>query len=837
MVHLVCNAHLDPVWLWEWQEGAAEALSTFKIAADFCEDFGEFVFCHNEVILYEWVQEYDPVLFKRIQKLVAEGKWHIMGSWYLQPDMLMPCGESITRQILLGRKYFIENFNAFSNTVVNFDAFGHSRGVVQLMNKSGFNAYIRTRPDKTRFPTETDVLKWYGYDGSSVLVHHAPGYLTLRGTAVERVKMIMDESQTPGTDMVLWGIGNHGGGPSRVDLQNLRELIKEMPEKNIVHSTPDKYFAELREKFGEDRFQKVYTEITPWAKGCYTSQIRVKQHHRMLENELYSTEKMLSAACSQGIMEYPAKELEEATKDLLFTEFHDCLPGSGIKDVENHILQRASHGLEILSRLKFKAFIKLINSKPELVEGELPLYVYNPHPYEVESVLEAEFQMADQNWGDDFTFFHLYDVDGNEVPCQIIKERCNLSLDWRKRVCIKPVLKPMSMNTFVLKPYKVEQKPVHCQYRNAQGNVEIANDDMKIVINSKTGLIDEYSVGGVSYLKENAFALLAMKDDAESWGTYTDSIDEIAGTFELVGKDEANEISGVPTAKLDAVRVIEDGEVKTTVEAILKYNRSLAVVNYDIPKKGTQVTVRYRVLWMENQKYLKLSVPANFDGEFRLNDMCGIKTHSQDGDEAPGQKWIGLFGKDKAVTVINNSNHGFDCRGSELRVSMLRSPGYAALELADPRSIGIGKFLENRPILYPVCYHDHQDQGLREFTYWLNASDCENREDNIAKETVLSAQKPYAMAVFAAANDVSDKPVFTIDNDTIEVMAFKKAEYSDDYVIRLFEATGKPRKATLQSDVFGVTQSIDFAPFEVKTFFINKNKFEETDLIEGMCAK
>ena len=98
-VYLLCNAHIDPIWLWKWQEGAAEAISTFRTAADFCEEFDGFVFNHNEALLYEWIEEYEPELFRRIQKLVSDGKWHIMGGWYLQPDCTMLSGESFIRQI------------------------------------------------------------------------------------------------------------------------------------------------------------------------------------------------------------------------------------------------------------------------------------------------------------------------------------------------------------------------------------------------------------------------------------------------------------------------------------------------------------------------------------------------------------------------------------------------------------------------------------------------------------------------------------------------------------------------------------------------------------------
>lgn len=146
-IHLICNAHIDPTWQWEWEEGAAEALSTFRSAADFCEDFEDFVFNHNEVSLYRWILEYEPELFERIKEQITKKKWHVMGGWYLQPDCNMPSGESFVRQMLVGRHYFKDNFGAYPTTAINFDPFGHTRGLVQIMKKAGFDSYIFCRPD------------------------------------------------------------------------------------------------------------------------------------------------------------------------------------------------------------------------------------------------------------------------------------------------------------------------------------------------------------------------------------------------------------------------------------------------------------------------------------------------------------------------------------------------------------------------------------------------------------------------------------------------------------------------------------------------------------------
>ena len=109
-VHLICNAHIDPVWQWNWAEGVGAAISTYRTAARFCKEFGGFVFNHNEALLYEWIEEYDPVLFADIKELVKQGKWNVMGGWYLQPDCNMPSGEAFVRQIELGHRYFQEKF-------------------------------------------------------------------------------------------------------------------------------------------------------------------------------------------------------------------------------------------------------------------------------------------------------------------------------------------------------------------------------------------------------------------------------------------------------------------------------------------------------------------------------------------------------------------------------------------------------------------------------------------------------------------------------------------------------------------------------------------------------
>ena len=187
------------VWLWNMEEGISAALSTFHTAADFCENYDGFVFNHNEALLYQWIEEYDLPLFERIQKLVKAGKWHIMGGWYLQPDCNMPSGESFVRQIRSGQEYFREKFGVTPKTVINFDPFGHSRGLVQILKKAGYHSYLFGRPSEGDCPLGGDNIIWEGFDGSQILGHRTrEGYNSLMGEAGKKVREKLEALQRTG---------------------------------------------------------------------------------------------------------------------------------------------------------------------------------------------------------------------------------------------------------------------------------------------------------------------------------------------------------------------------------------------------------------------------------------------------------------------------------------------------------------------------------------------------------------------------------------------------------------------------------------------------------------
>ena len=171
--------------------------------------------------------------------------------------------------------------------------------------------------------------------------------------------------------------------------------MRDTPDRAIAHGTPEDYFAGSAAAGGVAAAARA--RLNPWAPGCYTTMSTVKRAHRRLEARLWSTEKMLATAAVQDLLPYPAAALREALESLLFCQFHDILPGSSVAEVEQQALQRLGHGLDIVERLRARAFFALLSGQPAAAEGEYPLCVCNPHPFAVTETITCEFQPPEPN--------------------------------------------------------------------------------------------------------------------------------------------------------------------------------------------------------------------------------------------------------------------------------------------------------------------------------------------------------------------------------------------------------------------------------------------------------
>lgn len=823
-LHLICNAHIDPVWLWDMEEGISAAISTFRMAAVFCEEYDGLVFNHNEALIYHWIEEMEPALFARIRKLVKEGKWHIMGGWYLQPDCNMPSGESFIRQMESGREYFLEKFGEAPSTAINFDPFGHSRGLVQLMAKAGYDSYLFCRPGQGNCPLPADDFIWVGFDGSRIAAHRADSYGTLMGEAGKTVEEWMDrqrsrpEGDQPAVGCVLWGVGNHGGGPSRADLEALRELKERTEDWNLIHSTPEAYFAARSEAAKKAGITEpvVEKDLNYWAVGCYTSQIRIKQKHRELEGELCVTEKMLSQAALRGLLIYPYEELKEAQEALMFCEFHDVLPGSSIQEVEEGGLRILDHGLEIVHRWKQRAFFALLSGEEKAQEGEYPILIYNPHPFPVEGIFQGEFQLANQNWTDSYAL-PVLSQNGEVLESQVEKESCNMNLDWRKRVTFHAVLQPACMNRFSARIQMVDKKPERAQVSGDDSFV-FANDRIRVKINPQTGYLDSYCVDGTEYLREGAFRLAVMKTDCDPWGMNRCSYREEIGSFHLMDEKEGSRYSGTLNERhagegclIPSVRIIEDGPVRRVIEAVFGYGNSQAYIRYYLPAKGTKVKTEVRVNWAEKGAFLKLELPTALRPAAALAEAAyGVMEHECDGREKVFHRWCGLFDESagKALTVINKGNYGVDFLEGTMRISLLHSAVYAAHPIGD------------RPLLVQDRFLPYIDQGERIFEFEMNAGDCRERREFITREAVCFQEAPMSVPAFPsgeAEGKEAPEGVVCVDDPAVVLSALRRGKKEKEFLLRLFESTGQERKACVSVPVLHAQCQVLMHPFEVKT--------------------
>jgi len=778
-LHLLCNAHIDPVWLWRRNDGIATTLSTFRVAADFCEQYDGFVFNHNEALLYEWVEEYEPALFERIKKLVKSGKWKIMGGWYLQPDCVMTSGESLLSQIDLGREYFLKKFGVEPTTAINFDPFGHTRGLVQILRQKGYNAYLFMRPWKYK----GDFL-WEGFDGSTVLAHRLyKSYETHNCKTVDKIQGYFTDWGNKETGLCLWGIGNHGGGPSKADLERINAFIP-TSDVEIIHSDADSYMKEI----DRSTLPVVKESLGPCMVGCYTSMVRIKQANRRIENKLALTEKALTYAGMEA-----REKLRDAKKALAFCQFHDILPGSAIKPVEDDSLRTFAYAEEMVDVLYDKAFFKLCAGQKKAKNGEIPILVFNPHPYEVEGEFQAEFLLGDINEAEDeYTIAKVYGENGEFLPTQNEKPYATMHRDWTKRIAFHGKLAPSSVTRFdcVLKTVKISELPT----KNQNGDyITVQNGRMFASISRKTGLIEKYSVDGKTYI-ENSARLVMYNDNEDAWGMLVDSFNDFYRAYTLMSDEDANKFCGYPDEPLGNVRIIEDGEVRTVVQAFFECDKNVAIVEYTLPKLGAYVDVNIRLLSNEVSKMTKFVIDTSITGTPYGETAFGYEEMPQENKEAVFHKWCGIRNGDDALYVINIGTYGGSFTESSLSLSLLRTPVYA------------GHPIGKRQLAPHDRFCDHIDMGERSFAFRITTA------KNIAKEAQIFNEAPQTISFFPDGSGEKKGSAITVDNPEIILSSLRKKSGKTE--ITLYNTTDTAQAAVV--DFLNQQLSLTFKKHELK---------------------
>ena len=816
--YMLCNAHLDPVWLWQWESGMSEAISTFRSASDMIDDYPEFVFNHNESLLYEWVEEHEPALFEKIKRQVKEGRWKIVGGWFLQPDCNIPSGESIYRQVLRGRLYFYDKFGEVPITAVNYDSFGHAQGLVQMLKKCGFKYYVNIRPGRGNYDFPNEDFLWKGYEGSEIIVHRSDkGYNSVLGNVHRELPEWIDRHKEQDNALYLWGVGNHGGGPSRKDLDDLRKMKEEGAD--IVHSTPDEYFKTV----DKDSLPVVERGLNYLMEGCYTSIIRIKQMHRRLENDLIMVEEMASHAAIAGLSTYEKQKIDDAWRDLLFAEFHDALPGSCIQPVEDDTIRMLDHGLEITNKLKSKYFLALSAGEEKVPDGDtVPILVYNPHPFTYDQPIDVEFLLPRQMWHKDFSNPVVY-YKGERIPAQQAKESGNFYMDWCKRVIFKASLPPFTVSRFDVKFEIIEKRP-EPTLKPERTSITVETARGQVVVNTRTGLVDSYVVDGKEYLKPGSFAVEVFADALSCWDGHPVYDSRYpTGRFNLMTPGKATEFSGVKGGIVAPVRVTDEGEVNTVIEADFEYNNSRLLVRYIVEKLTGALELELRVFYAENEKRLKLCIPTTLENsEYIGQTIFGREKMRMNLQDTVSHYWQSVVGTDKALTIIDDGVYGSDFENGMARMTLVRSAGY-----------GSGRSTWGEPFHEPM-YQQRMDQGERRYRFRLTAGEKNSELLNADRNAAIFNRRAYALAFCPPGTGVKPAPLMTVDKENVTLSCFKRSERDENaYILRIFEAQGIPTRTRVDLPVLGLSLDTDLGAFEIKTFIIKDGKISETDMLEG----
>ena len=783
-LHLICNAHLDPVWQWDWNEGVTAALATFYSAAEIADEY-DYIFCHNEALLYEFIEEHDPALFARIKELVKKGKWHIMGGWYIQPDCNVPSGEAFVRQIETGLKYFKEKFDYKPTVALNFDSFGHTQGLVQILKKCGFNGYLFCRPMKEFMQLPAMHFNWIGFDGSSVKAVRCEDdtiYCSALGQAVNDIKRKMKPWENEEVGVALWGIGNHGGGPSRKDLADIKVFQEEMKAQgvDILHSTPEALIEAIQptEDFPH--------ALQPVLVKCYASDSRIKQKHAELENKLLITEKICVIAHEELGIPYPMNEIAEAQKCMAAIQFHDVLSGTSVRVGEESSLQRADYAMEILDKAFAKAFMALMNEYDKVKPDTYPLFAFNPHPYVYEGVVEGEFLMLNPVGGEDGYDFTVTQ-DGKPVEFQIVKEDSNINFDRRKRLAISAKLAPMSVTKFDI-DYKVTKKLV--LDREQQFDFDYGN--MQAKFDKENGSLVSYKVNGQEYLKGGAFMPVVFDDNEDPWGW---NMVTVGTNYRFMQP----KIVG---------RVVDRGPLYTKLENVYVSEMSEVCVWYKIYKNAPYIDVDVRVTWNDNGKGLKFALPFAKDGKFIGQTAFGTQVYKPDMEQC-AQRFCGIDDGEKVSTVYANYIGGCSMEKGVTYVTLFNGSVYCAHPIGD------------LPIVDDLRCNDYLEKGRHSFKFRLAV---DNRSE-LEKNALHFVQNPYVLNAYPHGKGKAERDSFvSLSNEKIALESLRMVD-KNMYAVRLFNNSESGAECTCR--VADKQLALAFGAYEVKTLFFDGDELVE----------
>jgi len=598
---------------------------------------------------------------------------------------------------------------------------------------------------------------------------------------------------------VFYGVGNHGGGPTKENIESIRRMNADPAFPSLIFTSPNEFFRKVE----ASDHPVVHDDLQHHASGCYAAHSGIKQWNRRAENKLIAAEKWSAFAERITGQPYP-KDFHRAWKNVLFNQFHDILAGTSIEPAYEDARNMYGEAMSIAER-GLNYAIQSISWKIGIEQEERmkPIVVFNPHAWNSRVNVELEITPIRENT-------IVVDETGRQIPFQTVQSLA--TADGRWRISFIAELPPLGYRV-----YKVIQDP-NVQTRLAAtpmwaNDCAMENDRFRLEFDPATGFISRLHDKKANFdvFAGAAARPVVIEDKSDTWSHNVLHFQDAVGEFQA-----------------RSVRRVEHGPVKSVIRVTSEYGRSVLVQDFAMYQDLDYIDVKVTVDWHEQFKALKLVFPIQLIFTKQTYEIpYGFKEREHNGEEEPGQGWVDVTGIVRAdgsvygLSLINDAKHSYSIRNKELALTVLRSPIYAH---HDPR------------VPDPDGHYTFIDQGIQTFHYRLLPHQGSWEQAGTVKRTLELNQRPVAIIETYHQGPLPQKDSYlTVDRDNIIVSAVKKAEDNDDLIVRCYESTKRATNAVLTFPKWNRRVAVSFGPCEIKTLRIPADPDQpavETNMLE-----
>jgi alpha-mannosidase len=787
--HLTGNSHIDAAWLWPWTETVDVVRRTFSTALQLMNEYPDYTYTQSAAQYNDWVATKYPQINDEIKQRIREGRWEVVGGMWVEPDLNLPDGESTVRSLLIGKRWYQKNYGVDVNIGWNPDSFGYNWQLPQIYKKSGVDYFVTQKMAwNDTNPLPFKLFWWESPDGSKVLTYFPHDY---SNDNLNPVRLSADlataRKDAPGmTEMMdLYGVGDHGGGPTRTSLDEgeywMHSTDSAVPkmrfgtaktyfstiEKELVPSSPSWDYRTIAQGYhAPDAPPSGEIAIPTWKdelyleyhRGVYTTQAAQKRNMRESSEWALNAEKYASLAWLDGSA-YPGDELTDAWKKITFNDFHDLAAGSGIgviyKEAQDDYDQVRWATDEISSR-SLHTIAEHIDTK---AAGAVPVLLFNPLAWQRSGPVAVDVQMPASAEN-----ISILDPKGRVLPSEILSSDAKTNT-FHLLVEAKDV---PSLGYEVV--HAVPEKRAFASDLHVTGTT-LENAALKVVVDPKTGCITSL------YDKKSGFETLA----AGACGNELQAFKDTPKDYDAWNIDPGT-LDHPPTdlTQAESVQVIDKGPMRGIIRVTRHWQSSTFVQDIVLYEGSDQAEVVNDIDWHETHVLLKAAFPlaasspfATYEIPYGTIERPTTRNNSFEKArfEVPAQRWADEGDGKHGFSLINDSKFGYDGVDNLLRLTLLRSPTW-------PDPVADRGHQHFSYALYPHSGDWKQALTVRhgfEYNYHLKAVQVEAHSGELPTEHSFVSAEP----------------------EDVVLTAMKKAEDSNALLFHLYEWAGKSGNVAL----------------------------------------